>query len=417
MLAPCILKFMHQRVVIFPTVIIAILGTSFLIGFITQLFGVFTFPIILSVNIVILGVTIWKYWPLISISKIDWIAIGVAFVAGIYLWQVHYHYTGIISTNTPPFYEQVENYSYPYPYYADEWYALAFVRNSNESQSLPTKYPFVKSHPSFVNLELAFHTTVAEWMKLFMVDPLTSYVPLTIVVNVLIVVAVYVLLKTWHVTTASAVFGALSTLYITTGGNMPGLWYLIPINIGLLSLLCSFILLSRKLYLPFLLGVLITLLFYPPLIVFILPSYFVSIYRSKNSIVNKKVAHLGLSFVVIVAATVVSFFFLFSGGSVNQILHYIVLEKLTFETFTQNALPQYQILKIILWPIIIFSIIGAYEAYRKKIYWIIAALVIGLGYWALYSGTTSRIVIEYERDIFVTAVLISAVAGLGADRI
>lgn len=287
--------------------------------------------------------------------KIDWLMIIVSLISLLSLYQVHYNYTGKINlaTDTTVGYHEVQNMRYPYPYFSDEWYAVALSQN-------PFKNPFDGTF--FPNLEFAFH------LSLRLLNPLTDYTFYSIFVNTIIILLSYIFLTSNKVSRpVSAVF-ALSLLYINCGANVPGLWHLIPFTYGLVFLLLTYII--RRYSLLF---ACIGCLFYPPLALFFILS-------------NPKI--LFVLILLIPAA------FTFS-------------HRIFFTSFSAPLLPQYAVWDIMFWPIFILAFFGA-----KKMRWLFLQLILGIIYWFIYSQTTGRFLIEYERIVITTAIIATLCAGL-----
>ncbi|OGZ78311.1 MAG: hypothetical protein A2358_00915 [Candidatus Staskawiczbacteria bacterium RIFOXYB1_FULL_37_44] len=200
--------------------------------------------------------------------KADWVFFAVAIISVLTLYQVHYNYSGEYGmVNDRLFqYRQAKNMQYVYPYFSDEWYAVSLVKESINSHSLPLKNPFDNSF--FPNLEIFFHSFIAEIMLLFKLDPLTQYAVLSIFFNALIIVLAYLLLRINNVSKFSSAAASLSILYIASSSNLPGIWNLLPFTMGIILFLIGGCFFAEKNIKMTMLSFLFGALFYPPLIIF-----------------------------------------------------------------------------------------------------------------------------------------------------
>ncbi len=265
-----------------------------LLAFFTQFFGVFYYAIILAANLLaVFGLLTWflvmrgneffaspavppadrqdgariclQKNPLLSI---DWVIFAVAIISALTLYQIHYNYTGKFNVVGDILfqYHEAKNMKYIYPYFSDEWYAVSLVKEAISNNSLPTKNPFDNSF--FVNPEIVFHSFIAEIMLFLGLDPLTQYTALSVFINTLIIVLAYLFLRLSNVSRFASAISSLSILYITSAANLPGIWNLIPITMGIVLSLIGFCFLSLNNFKMAALSFLFGALFYPPLFIF-----------------------------------------------------------------------------------------------------------------------------------------------------
>lgn len=397
---------------------------SFLISFhlivaiVTQLFGVFNYTIIILINIVLCILVLIKtdYKKLkenILKIKIDWILIIVISIIFIELYSVHFNYSGKISTIAGV--EEVKNMKYLYPYYSDEWSAYSFVQYSLNSGKLPFVNPLWKE-VYFPNPEFAFHSFLSNISILLFnnIDGLFSI--LAILFGITICLLVYFILRFNKIEKFPSAIASLSIPYIVNGANLPGIWYAIPVVLGVICLLLSFILMSFKDSKMVLFTSFLTLIFYPPLFVlsfFSLFGYFIFLDISKK----EKLRYFGIYFLIcLITAFIISFKMFFTGLEGFSFIEYI-FSKLYYFTFTKDSIPDYSIWKIIPFWSLIFAIFGLIVVFNKKNYkdklWIFMPILIGLTYWIVYSFVFWRFIIEFQRVVFATSVLIVLFSGFG----
>ena len=411
-----IYKFKDKKIG-FAYILSFLIASHLLLAVVLQAFGIFNYLIVFGINLLLDMIIIVKTdfknlfvnFKKIKANKIDWILIFVVIVLFIQLFSVHYNYTGK-ATSIFESYKEVKNMKYPYPYFSDEWAAVSFIKYSINSGKLPLVNPLWHNEP-FPNLELPFHSFVSEIILLLNLNPLTQYTLLTIFSGLLICLLVYFILRVNKIDSLVSAIAALSIPYITNGANLPGLWTLVPLILGIISMLLGFIFMSTKKNKMVLFLGLLTLIFYPPLFVLYGTSLIVYfIFSNINK--EKKIKYLGVFFwVCVFVVFILSLFAYFVWGSFKEFFSYI-LSKIFYETFTKGMIPDFLIFKIIPLPILFLSIFGILKITRKKL-WLIAPIFVGLIYWILYSFVLWRFIIEYERVIVSTSILIVILSGLG----
>jgi hypothetical protein len=404
---------------------------SFLIAFhlivavVTQALGIFSYNLVLGINgflaLIILIKTnfkqIYKNLKLIKILKIDWILIFVIIVVFIQLYSVHYNYTGEITTVHG--FTKIENMKYPYPYFSDEWVAVSLIQYSIGSGKLPLVNPlWHNSH--FVNFELPFHSFISEIILLLDLNPLTQYTILTIFTGILLCLLVYFILRTNGISRIVSGIASLSVSYIVNGANLPGIWNLIPLTLGIISFLLGFLFMSLNKRKMSLFMAFLTLIFYPPL--FVLHSISLIFYFAFSDISKKEKIKSIFSYLIICAlVTFLLFIFAlivlnsldFVSKPVSSFFDY-ARAHIFYKTFTVDAIPYFAIWKVIPILTLLLAGIGFFKLVRiKRKLWLVAPVLVGLIYWVIYSFVLSRFIIEYARIVVTTSILIIILSGFG----
>ena len=420
MLIPFLLlyRFKDKKIGFF-TILSLLIGFNFLLGVGLQTFGMFKYWIVMFVLIVadlfVLGSLDYKKLGKgikeFKIGEIDWVFVFVFVVLFICLFSVHYNYTGQVTTAVTS-YNSVSDLEYKYPYFSDEWVGVAMMKYSLESGKLPLVNPLWFDN-FFPNFEFAFHSFGAQIMMVLNLNPLTQYTLLSLFSGLLICSLVYFILRANKINRLVSAVIALSVPYIVNGANLPGIWVFIPLIMGLICLLLGVFFISvNKKKMALLLG-LLSLIFYPPLFVFYsvaLIFYFIFANMKKK----EKIKYLVGYFVVILIAGVFVgiFVYLKMDLSLYDFVFQFIKNKMIYPTITTNAIPNFSIYRIIPIPIILLAIFGAIKIFKKKL-WLVASVLVGLIYWWFYSFMLWRFIIEYERVVFTTSVLITILAGFG----
>ncbi|MSU60682.1 MAG: hypothetical protein EXS52_02070 [Candidatus Staskawiczbacteria bacterium] len=397
------------------------------LAFFTQFFGIFYYQIILIVTIladlVVLGwcfymMKPWQYnFKNISVAKtlsrtllIDWMLLAVVVISVLSLYQVHYNYTGKISLvgDMPNEYHEVKNMKYAYPYFSDEWYAVSLMNSSIDSHNLPFNSPFNSSF--FLNLELFTHSFLAHIAVLFGLIPLSHYTILSIAMNTLIVVLGYMLLRINAVSKLSSAIATLSILYITSGVNLPGIWNLLPATFGVLFCLILFCFISLGDKKMVLLSFIMASLFYGLLVPFYglatLVFLLSQLPKSKEALFKV----LGFCLILIFLGLI-----LFLCSMAGSFVKYLA-GRLFYVPLLNGFVPQFNIFYIIPVPIILLTVIAIPLVFKSK-KWLFVPFAVGCVYWLAYLFISYRVIIEFERVVFFTSIIIVLVAGFGSDII
>jgi hypothetical protein len=403
----------------FVYIIFSILFFHVALAFFTQLFGIFYYQVIfwatLLADVLALAI-LFKFRNKFSFkfSNIDWVAVLVVFVAVLTLYQVHYNYTGKASLvmDKPALYHEVKNMQYPYPYFSDEWYAVSLIEGAIKFHSLP--FHNLLDNGFFSNLEMFSHSFLAELTLLLDFDPLTQYTVLSIIINTLIVILVYLFLRLADIPKKISAIFALFVLYITCGANLPGIQHLIPVTLGILFSLIGFCFIQMRKTKMVLLSFFTVSLFYPLLSPFYILSVLIYLFSTVKKLKENKFKIIGYSALAIfLAVPLVLILLLISPAAwlVN-----LVFSKLYYFSFTGFFIPQYNIFYIVPWCVLVLALAGFQVAF-KKTPWLFWPLIIGILYWISYFFTTYRFIIEFERAIYFTSIIICITAAFGFQKL
>lgn len=388
-----------------------------------QAFRLFSYPLLFiihgAVAVGALIVLVRRRHQIVLPSLRSFVAPGfVITVTLIALLTAHYNYTGDINVVIDRTYHRVENQSYPYPYFSDEWYAIAFIEDSIETRGLPLANPIHENRPSFPNISAATHSFVASLVVLMGADPLTSYVPIGIAINTLLVLLLYCVIAV--ITRGRQLFVAgvatTSILFAQPSGNLPLLWSLIPVNMGIIGLLGALFFIGRG-DVKYALGALVvSSIFYPPLFVVGLialgfralwaPEVRQALYRYRLWLIGGAL----LGFAV---------FMLFAFGafaSWSRATSYL-FAKIIFEP-SSGLVPSFPIFLVSPWWVALISLIGILVLVQdRNTRWLGALYLLLLCWWAWYAISDVRVLVEYQRVVFLASVVGSVVVGVMAVRL
>jgi hypothetical protein len=384
-------------------------------GLVTQFFHIFSYPTILIVNfLVFFGVifkTKFKKFKKINLQKIDWVVVFLFVILFIQLWAVHYNYTGDITTVSQG-YKAVENMRYTYPYFSDEWIAVSMIDYSIESGKLGLVNPLWYDN-FFPNLELAFHCFLSEIVLLLDLDALTQYSILSLIFGIIICLLIYFILRKKGLGKFSSAVSCLGASYVVNGANLPGIWYLMPISLGIISIFLGFLFMAfNDKKMPIILAFLV-LIFYPPLFIFYTLSlifYFVFLDVPKKD----KIKKIGTYFIIAAVVALILFLIILVNMGFSESFTYL-FSKFFYYSHTIRHIPDFAIYKVIPLFILAFSILGL--RYWKKQLWLILPITAGIILWIVYSFVLWRFIIGYERVVFLTSLMITILAGFGLEYI
>ncbi|MEI7810115.1 MAG: hypothetical protein WCI41_00975 [bacterium] len=383
----------------------------FILSITTQLLHIFNYQTIAYANAIlaIISLVIFikrkKYFEKI---KINYLIIFTFLIIIFQLWSVHYLYTGKINTVNGSI--EVTNNSYTYPYFSDEWIGASLAKYSIENQSLPIVNP-INNNVRVPSPLLAFFSFTSEIFLFFNLNPILNFPILSIIAGLLICLMSYIFLRINNIDKYVSVIVASSILYITNSANLPGIWYFLPYTMGLLMMIiCLGGLYLKDSKLAGISSVL-SIIFYPPIIIFIAPIWIVYLIKNHNSSeINK--------YVIITTISLSFILFFILGISINNFQIIPILK--TFSNYIirpvlDNGIPDFSIWNII--PIIFLPIIffGLVKIIKDKLYYILAPILTGVFFWIIYTFILKTIIIEYPRVVVITSVLLIISSGFGFD--
>lgn len=392
----------------FLTISAGLIGFHLILAVASQALGVFTYNLLISTHsIVVLVSLIILFLKRHRTDKpklaINYFIIFTVFIITFQLWSVHYSYTGLITTSNG--YQTVENSSSDYPYFSDEWIGISLINYSIENKSLPLVNPLWQNG-RFNNPTFPFFSTISEFFLITELNPLTTYPALAILSGLLICFLAYLISRRLGAGLPASLLVALSIPYIVNGANLPGIWNFLPLTAGLILFLFALLsVASEKRTLVAIFSIL-SIIFYPPIIAFSLPLIIAVGLKNRS----QKEIWLTLGSLAIIFLVALAFIF----GNSNLISLKDSILSLIFRTNLQNGIPKFNIFTIIPIWVILLALPGFWQEFKNKNWPIIGLTLIGLVFWTVYSGTQKVFIIEYQRVIVITSILLTILSGLGA---
>lgn len=388
------------------------------IAFLTQLLGIFNYPVVLCLNSLALVFVIWAFFrwqDRLSLKfHFSWgmaLALVAALIVFLQLWSVHFNYSGQIATISGA--RTVAHFSSPFPYYSDEWATVAFANEAIKTGSLPVLNPLMpdRSDSAFPNIFLGFFALIAESSLLLNIPPLLLYPHLAIFSGLLISFLIFAVLRSRQVSLPVAALAMLSVSYITNGTNVPGLWYLLPYNAGVWFLFFSFAAwpLCRKSF-SVVLG-LAAVFIYPPLLV-LFGAFLLAACLAKGRLKQKFwILGSGLIGLVILALVVI-----YAQPELSKKLWQLLFSS-GYRLSSNGGIPQ--LFPWLLWPYWLFPFffVGLFAVVRRRVWSLVFPTFLGLILWAAYSFYQRFFFIDLARVAAITSFLAVIISGFGAQEL
>lgn len=395
------------------------------LSIITQIFHIFNFSVIVGAHIVFIltlyailyfRIKKFKNAPQKSSSlfkngfKNNWILIVAFFIVFLQLLSVHYLYSGPVQTIRGE--RIVSRSNYFFPFVSDEWVTISEIKYSIENKSLPIVNPLDHNIP-ISNLLFAFPSFLAQIFLITGLDPLTHYWIVSIFFSIVLCFSVYVLLRAYNLNSKISVITILFIPYITNSGNMLALWSLLPFTLGTVLFIWQLLAQRYSYNLYAIIFATLTLVIYPPMVVFVIPSLFIYLYsylKEKKQNILKFLIPLAVIFIVFLL-----FFYLFFNKTDFNIIN--ILKGYIIRPNLDVGIVSYPIWHILPVAVIFFSIIGIYQSIKNKYHQLLVVAIVGILYWALYLFLNKVIIIEYPRIVFITSIFLVIFAGQGINLI
>lgn len=331
-------------------------------------------------------------------------ALIVGGVAIIFLVQPHFSYTGyrIDSDDVT----EVVNEKNLTPFFSDEWASVAFVDQALTTKGLPTQHPF-NERSKYVSYLTPYFMGLAAFFSTFGLDPVYEFAYAPITLSLALVYAAYFAARSLTASRVASTIAALTVLFITNSSNLAGIWYAIPAHAGLLILTLTIALKQQSKYWR-VLGFFLSVVLYPPGIVFALPI----IIFSEPAIRRYTMIGALMSSVCVVVLGSLS-------ENVSLVYSFRAMADLVVRPLGLDFAGD-----IVLYPphmVIPFAAIAGCIAATPLLFskyrLIGSCITIGIVGWVAYSFIDTTIFIDVQRVVFITAYFVCVAAAVGYDCI
>lgn len=395
----------------------------------TQALGIFRYEVIIAIySIISIAVLIFVYLRhahknhcLLSASSLNSFSksvkkliskqnflVAVAFAIVFFnLLSVHYNFTGTVNSYSGSY--EVENSTYIYPYFSDEWVAIAFINYTIESQSIPAFNPLTEKD-EYHNPLVPYFSFLSDIFLFFGFDPLDDYEFVNLLVGFTTCLVFFMFLLSIGVDKRVSALVVLIIPYITNGGNLPGIWFLIPMTFALIFYLISLIGFAKEDNKLLVSASFLTICLYPPFIVFVLPVLFALVFRNKGTKIKTLIKGLLFPIGISLIAIVLIGSIVFSSFKLS-----VILDTFHYYFFRTNlvggylSFPIWVVLPLFVLP---FALFGIFLAIRKRSYFILLPLFTGLAFWLCYVGAERVLIIDFPRVVVITAFLVLIFFGI-----
>lgn len=422
----------------FLTIFTALATVHLLTALITQTLHVFTYSVVLSVHVFVALYSIYIFFKgrgdrglqnqeqkqsqvqeknsrsvlAIFCKKLarNWFVLVMLSLCLFLVYSIRFNYTGVVDTAVSI--KQVSHSSYTYPQYSDEWIGSGLVSYSIREKALPLVNPLNKNEP-FINFLLASHSLFGEVILAFGLNPLTQYVYLATVNGLLVSVCIFLVLRLLLVRPAFSAISALCVFLITNSGNLPSFWYILPYTASLTFFLFSIAGFVSKSKFVYLMNLIISLLLYPPIVLFVAPFLLAVSYGKKPNAETFKFLALRVAIILIIAFGLLALAGLRSfslGEMYDRALSFIIRQSLDTGKVSYRF---WNIIPVFLVP---FICVGLYESFMSRKRFIVFPAVVGIIFWIVYGYTKTIFLMEPSRVIVITSALLLIIAGIGMEK-
>ncbi len=382
-----------------------------------QSFGQFKFVNLLILHILVGIVSIYFNFALIkkkffsikncNLKLVPWVFLFSISIIFTQLYNVHYNYSGELSTLSGV--EKVENYNSGYPYFSDEWIAIGMSEQSIETKKLPLTN-FLNGLP-FVNFLFVFHSFISSIDLILNVDLLNFYNILSISFSLIFISFVYIFLRGHKISVWVSILTIFLISYLPNSSNLPILWYLLPWNIGILFLVAYFVSVHKRYLKTAGFFNIVSIIFYPPIAILAIPSFLTLFFHFKEK--KDKLILFTYVAIIFVSIFIAGFFISFFGGvDFSKVLKIIIgfVDRPLNSALGQP--PLFIVWRVVSWFAVPFALLGFLKK-KTQLKYISVPVLIGLIMWFLYASGFDTFFMDYHRVVAITSIFLLIFSAFG----
>ncbi len=226
--------------VIFDILIFSI--TLFFVSIILQLLHLFTYEIFVSTYFIILLIVLYLTRKLYcdeceekNFYRAVFIFLLTVVVSYFYIGQVHFNYSGVVTTSVGNY--LTENMQSKMPYYSDEWVTVGFVKEISELNKPPFFNPYTEKDETVIMAP--YFSFMAGSFLISSFDPIFEFAHFHLLWVLLFVTTFFFTLRKIGVSDYMSSISTIGLFYILNGTNIPGLWFLMPFWVSFIFLMVS----------------------------------------------------------------------------------------------------------------------------------------------------------------------------------
>jgi hypothetical protein len=161
------------------------------------------------------------------------------------------------------------------------------------------------------------------------------------------------------------------------------------------------------------LALLLVFLFYPPISIFLGLGFLVCLFEKFYKKDGKFLKIFSYSLIVSFVVIPLMYLILMVSPLAGFIEH--LISRVFYSSFYGPNLTNINFYNIIPLPIVLFTLFGIIFVSKNK-KWFFSVFLLGLIFWIFYSFTIKRFLIEFERVVFFTSIIVAIISGFGIEQ-
>jgi len=240
-------------------------------------------------------------------------------------------------------------------------------------------------------------------------DLITDYRFISITISLILITFSYLLMRAYNISIGVAILTIFFISYLPNSSNLPLLWYLLPWNVGLIFFIAYLFAVQKKYFKTSIFLNFLSIIFYPPIVLFSVPSFIMSSLKNENKkeIKINLIIYFGLIILGLISA--VLFISFGNSFSISKIWERLVDFILRDSDSGFDEPPLFIVWRVIPWFIVPLAFWSLWKIRRLYAYFSVP-IFIGLVLWFLYASSYPTIFIDYHRTVAITSILLIIIA-------